>query len=274
MDKCKKIQDMFEESFMDGLEGKQKQLFEEHLKGCLSCRSGYNEMISMLDFMKKKVPPEPGKNFWESYYDRLQDRMENEGFFKKGASGRKKFSFPVLDIVPRWVYQVAVAMVLLIVGVFLGREIFPPSGTPGQIKKSNVIASKFKLEPELVSLTNDYIEGSKLILLGIVNFDPQTEDVQVLNLPYQQKISKELVKKAGQIKKELAGKRMRRLEELVSDLEVILLQIANLEAGFDSNTIEMVKDGVKTRGVLFKIQLMDMRGSLGKKNKSKKQISL
>lgn len=274
MDQCKKIRVMFEESFLHELEGKQKQWFEDHLKDCLSCRSEYNEMISVLDFMKKKVRPEPGENFWYGYYDRLQDRMENEGFLKESQNGQKKFSFSVFEIVPRWVYQAAASLVLLVVGVFLGREIFPPSGAKDQIKKSNVIASKFELGPRMVSLTNDYIESSKLILLGIVNFDPQSEDSNVLNLPYQQRVSRELVKKAGLIKKGLAGKRMRRLEELVSDLEVILLQIANLEAETGDNTIEMVKNGVKTRGILFKIQMMDIRDSFDKKNKSKKQISL
>ena len=45
----------------------------------------------------------------------------------------------------------------------------------------------------------------------------------------------------------------------MTDLEVILLQIANLETEYDLPTIEMVKSGVDRRGVLLKINIEEMR---------------
>jgi hypothetical protein len=101
----------------------------------------------------------------------------------------------------------------------------------------------------------DYIQRSKLIVLAIANFDPENQDPYALNLPYQQQVSKELVQEASWLKEELTDRRQRRLQELVSDLEVILLQIANLEEESDMSAIELVQDGVKSRGILFKIHL-------------------
>jgi len=49
------------------------------------------------------------------------------------------------------------------------------------------------------------------------------------------------------------------LRLLVSDLEVILLQIANLESEHNLSTIEMVQSGVDRRGILLKINLEEMR---------------
>ena len=49
------------------------------------------------------------------------------------------------------------------------------------------------------------------------------------------------------------------LRALIDDLEVILLQIANLEAEHDVPAIELVRSGVDRRGILLKIQVEQMR---------------
>jgi len=71
--------------------------------------------------------------------------------------------------------------------------------------------------------------------------------------------SRELVQEASWLKGELSGGHHRRLQELISDLEVILLQIANLEEESDISAIELMQDGVKSRGILFKIHLAQFK---------------
>jgi hypothetical protein len=141
------------------------------------------------------------------------------------------------------------------VGIFLGRTFFIPE----QMMQQPVTMAKAVSEPDAqVNVSQrafDYIQRSKLIVLAIANFDPDNQDPYALNLPYQQQVSKELVQEASWLKEELGDRRQRRLQELVSDLEVILLQIANLEEESDMSAIELVQDGVKSRGILFKIHL-------------------
>ncbi len=248
---------------------KQKLFLENHLQDCLKCRSEFDETTSMLNFMSKKVRIEPEANFWEGYWTRLAERMEKEEVLYPKIEKKRKPFFPSLNLIPRWTFQAVTAVVLVVLGIFIGREVFPPSGSKIQKDQPPLLVSKLEPGPELILRTRNFIERSKVILLAISNFDPETEDPFVLNLPYQQKVSKELVQQAGWIKKELAGLRQRRLRELVSDLEVILLQVANLESEPGISTIELVKNGVKIRGVLFKIQLTDIRRSISKKNKFK-----
>jgi hypothetical protein len=102
------------------------------------------------------------------------------------------------------------------------------------------------------------------------NFDPKTEDSYVLNLPYQQRISRELLRQAGGLKSQLHDLDQGQLTDLISDLEIILIQVANLDSDSDLSAIELVKNGVKIRGILFKIQLTDIRQSINKKKKSKR----
>lgn len=274
MNQCKQCKDLFDEALCKELNKKQKLFLENHLQECPKCRSEFEEANAMLNFMRKKVRQEPGPTFWDDYWENLQDRMEKENVLHaKSKKRRKTFSqiFQSLNFSPRWLVQAAAALVLVVIGIFIGREIFPPSKDPGkQIERSPVLESGYEPGTKLYHRTHNFIERSKVILLAMINFDPKTEDSYVLNLTHQQRISRELVRQAGGLKSELADPDQRQLRELISDLEIILLQVANLDSDSDISAIELVKNGVKIRGVLFKIQLTDIRQSINKKRKSKR----
>ena len=101
----------------------------------------------------------------------------------------------------------------------------------------------------------------KFYLVGIVNLEPDEDSTYSTDLSAQRKMSRELIQQAPVIRANLKGPERRRLTQLVSDLELILLQIANLEAENDVPEIELVKSGVDRKGVLFKINVEQMRMS-------------
>ncbi|MDH5467273.1 MAG: hypothetical protein OEY25_07625, partial [Candidatus Aminicenantes bacterium] len=84
-----------------------------------------------------------------------------------------------------------------------------------------------------------------------------------------------LVQEASYLKRELAESDQGRLENLIIDLERVLLQIANLESQNDFEAIELVKEGVTSRGILMEINLTDLRRSIrrGKTSMSPEQPS-
>ena len=82
--------------------------------------------------------------------------------------------------------------------------------------------------------------------------------VNTLNLDRQQQISENLVREAGTLKAELTEPAQQRLRRLVTDLELILVQIANLETEHDLSAIELVRSGVDRNGLLMKINLAEM----------------
>jgi hypothetical protein len=276
MNRCKQCKDLFDEALCQELNKEQKLFLENHLQECPKCRSEFEEANGMLNFMKKRIRQEPGPVFWDDYWEKLQDRMEKENVMhSKSEKRRETFSqfFQFLNFSPRWVVQAAAALVLVVIGIFIGREIFPPSSTKNlvkQMEQSPVIVSGYEPGTKLYHRTHNFIERSKVILLAMNNFDPETEDSYVLNLPYQQRISRELVQQAGGLKSELGDLDQGQLTDLISDLEIILIQVANLDSDSDISAIELVKNGVKIRGVLFKIQLTDIRQSINKKKKSKR----
>jgi hypothetical protein len=213
-----------------------------------------------MDAMSQRVHPEPDPEFFDGYWDRLAKRMDNERVVRTAGDkwwasifSRRK------QVFPRWAYQAVASVLLIVVGIFLGRMVF----TPGQVVDQPATMVQAVTEPgpqiNVSQRAFDYIQRSKLIVLAISNFDPENQDPYALDLPYQQQVSRELVQEASWLKEELSDRRQRRLHELVSDLEVILLQIANLEAESDMSAVELVQDGVKSRGILFKIHLAQFK---------------
>jgi hypothetical protein len=255
---CKKYKDMFVDALYGELSFEDKPFFEKHLKECALCRQEYEEMSVTMDTMSQRIRPEPGAEFFDGYWDRLAKRMDKE---RVVHTTKDKWWESLLSRkaghTPRWAYQAVASILLVIVGIFLGRMFFTPSQGTDQPATMAQAVSQSDSQINVSQRAFDYIQRSKLIVVAISNFDSENQDPYVLDFPYQQQVSRELVQEASLLKEELSGRRHRRLQELVSDLEVILLQIANLEEESDISAIELVQDGVKSRGILFKIHLAD-----------------
>ena len=258
MNDCQKYQNMFIDALYGELSLEDKPVFEKHLQECGLCRQEYEEMTATVDTMSRRIRPEPEAEFFDGYWNRLAKRMDKEQVVhtSKDKWWESLFSRRT-GLLPRWAYQAVASILLVVVGIFLGRMFFTPGqGTDMPATMAQVV-SRPDSQINVSQRAFNYIQRSKLIVLAISNFDPENQDPTALDLPYQQQISRELVQEASWLKGELSGGHHRRLQELISDLEVILLQIANLEEESDISAIELMQDGVKSRGILFKIHLAD-----------------
>jgi hypothetical protein len=250
MSDCKKCQDLFGEAFYEELNAEQKNFLESHISACEGCESEYTDITSTLKVMEKRNRPEPDQAFWNGYWNKLARRMEEEK------------TLAAFTFAPRWAFQTAAALMLVVLGIYIGRMIFYPSASEiQQAQQLPAIASQVEQSAEYIHRAQNYIERSKLILLALINFDPETEDPYALNLPFQQQVSRELVSEASFLKQGIVDSDQRRLRDLITDLEVILLQIANLESERDFEAIELVKKGVDSRGILLQIHVADFRQS-------------
>jgi hypothetical protein len=269
MNKCKKCRSLFPEYFYGQLDAPKKRFFDEHLSVCEKCKSQFAEMEAVLQFTGKRIRPEPPEEFWDSYEERLARRIETKEASPIGRESLWEKLGRQLPIAPKWAYQAAAAVALIVIGVFIGRALFSPRITGVQLASQRLeLATPQQPETTLIHRSQDYIERSKLILLALVNFEPSIEDPYALDLPYQKQVSKELVEEASFLKKELAESDQERLENLVTSLEIIFLQIANLESENDLDAIAFVKDGINRRGILMEINLTDLRLSMNKEKNS------
>jgi len=93
-----------------------------------------------------------------------------------------------------------------------------------------------------------------------VNFDRETDAEYLADMAPEKRRSRELLARAASFKDELNSPKQRRLRELVTELELILLQIANLESGQDLDAVDLIRSSVSDRDVMLKIDLEKIRG--------------
>jgi len=252
MSDCRTCRDRMIEAYYGELDPSARADFERHLAACNDCRAEYAGLAGALRLMDKRERPDPGPAFWNGYWDRLSKRMvweaAGEGA-RPSLLGTLRRPFARL---PRWAFQAAAAVVLLLAGGIIGSRLVGPSGRPGL---TAVAARPATAPSSAVVQAGDFLERSKVLLLGLVNYDPATVDAYAFDLPGKKAVSRRLAAEAPAIRQGLNGPGQRKLRELVGDLEVILMQIANLEAGQDLDGVEMIKQGVDRKSLFLKIDL-------------------
>ena len=258
MPDCKHCQSLFIDALYDELSSEQKERFDAHLAACPACASAFEELGATLGVMSRRERQEPEDVFWTGYWDRLAERLDaSEKTEGKTVPWWRRAVRPV-EFHPYWAIGTAAAM--LLIGIFIGKWVFGPPAI--QQRQGGPVADSSPRTAEMVALenrTDRYLQRSKVILLGLINFDPETEDPVTLNLPQQQVMSQDLLQEADYLKNALNESPNSQLKQLITDLEVILLQIANLESERDLSAVEMVKSGVDRRGILLKINLEEMQ---------------
>lgn len=252
MNECQTCRDGMLEALYGELAPAGKAAFERHLGACPECRAEYGALGETLKLMDKRERVDPGPEFWNGYWDRLSRRM----LWEQTEEGRRPSLAArisrVFSGLPRWAYQTAGAAALLIVGILIGSRLIGPSGPA---PAGTVAAVSVPAQSGAVVQAGNFVERSKVLLLGLVNYDPATEDAYALDLGRKKAVSRGLATEAAAIRKGLNEPGQRRLRELVANLEVIMMQIANLESGQDVDGIELIKQGVDRGGIFLKIDL-------------------
>jgi hypothetical protein len=254
MSRCRHWQKRIPEAIYGELDLKTRESMERHLAACEGCAGLYHKMATAVRKMEARPAPDRPPEYWNAYWDRLEARMAHD------ATAARPRRAPA---VRAWAYGTAGAILFLSLGIFIGRtflrirpELPPQAGTAST---GAAPAGQPRLETgagtaPLAVRASRYLKRSRVLLLAIVNSDPKDEDLLKLNLPLRKKASEELLLEAAALKKGL-GSSDRRLERLIADLEMILLQIANLTPDSDETDIEIIKAGVEGRDILFKINL-------------------
>lgn len=257
MNECKKCSRLIGKALYDELKSTEAEFFNEHLKTCSDCVKEFEDLKNTLSVFKTQVRQEPDQAFMNDFWDLLEPKLK-----KKPSSLSIWFTNFVnaISYEITWKHQLAGAVVLIFVGIVVGKYLLNDQGISTQY--SNQSSTKSSIEQTAVQIeVVNYIERSKVLMLGLMNFDPATDDVETISLPTQKEISRQLLSKATELKKDLKNPSQQQLKKLVTDIELILLQIANLETKYDLAGIELIKSGVETRGIILKINIQEMKES-------------
>jgi len=245
---------------MDGLTEVERRKVQDHLAGCKRCSSEFTELKATLravpqhSFHPSNVRPE---TYWQLFASKVDRRIREQKHEAEPSSIVEYFA-SLFQHRNQFAVGFVSALGLFLVVFALWRISLP--GT-----EESTFADR-ELQPEratfqtasLETRTYDYLERSKVLLVGLVNVDADLLKSSRINLVRQKEISRELLRESRELSASLNGPSQLRLKRLVGDLEIIMLQIANLETEQNSPGVEIVKGGVERRGILLKINLAEI----------------
>jgi len=260
MTTCSKYRELFVPALYDEISGEERRPLEEHLQECEKCTAEFEQMKKTAGFMSRRKRELPSDEYWESFEKNLQGKLKSESAGGTLHPQKKKNLIQLFQAAPAWSYQLAAAIVLIALGVFIGRTFFRSADMhPTQIAQKKGVENSLIQRTAVDNRAYNYIERSKILLLGMVNLDQDAEQSSATDFSRQKQIAGDLVQQAHALKNDLNGEDQRKLSDLVSDLEVILLQIANLESEHDMPAVEMIRAGVDRKAILLKINLTEMQ---------------
>ncbi len=278
---------------------------ESHVSGCAECASLYEAMRATAAAMNERRRPDPGDEYWKQYYARLEARMERESTLVDnaritarrrsyvswgyrvaaavavlaagvwlGRSTMNNGAGPGIDVA-RNHSQPETSALLNPDSMRLARDenvathdsLRGPIDGPARASEKRPPAGNVQLA-SVDMRARDYIDRSQVLLLELVNSTPDTTHAAEGDYRAQQVRAKALVREASSLRDELPGNDNRRMRELVTELQLVLREIANLESKNDQKAVEIIRNRVDREGVLMKIDVEQMREESTTKKKT------
>ncbi len=243
MNICQKIQSLFLDVLENQLDNEQKQNVQNHLDECQKCFQEFEALSRTFHSTKNLKRPEPGEMFWDNYWLNLQPKLTSHGRF----SGIKNlFSQFSIEQYLRAGLVTAGALIVILC-LFVGGPRF---------QLSQVTQPPARQIKQIHQTAQTFLEKSKILLLSFANME-KMPSTSTNTLKRQKELSQALLEQSVQFKEDLSSAEYQQMQDLMSDLEVVLLQIANLDSTCDVGSIELIQNSMQKRSLLFKITLKE-----------------
>lgn len=240
---CKNCQKRLSAYLDQELSPAERSVIEQHISECTDCAQALRDLQMLVD----QATALPQKHAPDRLWGRIASELDQPNVSR------------IHDTVPAWrnwlrrpmpVVQLGFAIAILVVGMLVGRYILPPQSDTLRLQVSQ------QSPAELAALNvraSHYLERSKMLLVGIANLEPHGDER--IDLSLEKAYSVDLLREADFLQEKLPAGKNERLRRLVAELELVLLEIANLEAESDFEHVDLLKSGIEQTDLLFKINL-------------------
>jgi len=233
--KCKHAREAVVLDLYGELSTEDKERLEAHLRTCRTCAAERNETLRLAAFLEAHPPvpvPEPNRDrVWRGVEAALTGRP---------APARRRLSFN-----RQWSFAGAALVLVLVVGIFIGRSVFPPAGGP-------VAAAGASLGPAMKPVLAGHLEDLKPLLLEFANAssDPGSNR----KILVEESIVRALLLQNNLLRKALL-KSNPEAAELLDDCDLILKEIINRNRPTSATPAD-IQDLIRKRGVMFKLEIL------------------
>jgi hypothetical protein len=252
----------------------QWRLAEEHMATCQRCAQTWHSFQAGADLLKNSLPPlEPSGALWHKISARLETAGRPARPSQFGVWWRQflelyspqtpralqlaRFGFAVLALV-----SIGLPFVLsltknemIATNTPAARDTTFAATTLPRIPGWRVAQQQFAgagLEQQMA----DYLEETRLVLLEVKN---STSADQELDLNGIRQASQRLLEQTVTLKADLKQEDVATLHNLVEQLELVLLDLANLADAPEREEVEMLRAAIRQKDLLIKIEIVDLK---------------
>lgn len=257
---CRHSKELMVDALYNELSQSDKKSFQAHLKVCSPCAVEYEEMAVVLNVMDQRQQPEMSESYWDTYLPQLRERMAAEiktpgqrllaGEWLKPWKDRFHFDL-------RWILYPAAAMLLVALGIGIGRYLYLPSGK-SVMKQIGEVISVAKVSP----VVSEHFENLRPILIDYANYTATENGAGTGETVRVEKTTlKKLVLQNYLLKQMVTRSNDAALKQLLEELELVLLELSNAETDGEKSdrmqTIQSVQTILNKNDILFKMKVYD-----------------
>jgi hypothetical protein len=235
------------------LSPRRRAAMENHIQTCRSCAADVLEIqeTSTLLTDKRRLPSdERSAEFWAGFADTVNRRIAERARTSRPTG-------PAFDLrsvlrLARWrpLLAGAAASAALFAAFILALQ---PKDTHLSVV-TGIPESATAPSMSADTLMEQYLRKSRSLLVGLANMD--TEGGHPLDLSAERRTSRELIREARYIKQQPLDHRSARL---ISDLDKIMVQVANFAPDRPTPDVELVRGGIRHENLLFKVRMAQQR---------------
>lgn len=227
---------------------------EEHLASCTQCQAECEDIrqtLALLPHPLHSPADEREAPYWHSLALSIQQKIQKTDQRKINLlSDMFQTVRSFLTFRPATGFALGGSLAAITLALILLR--------PQPIAEQNAPGNAtLQADPDILQVRTDnekrigeYFSKSKTLLVGIANMKTGDD----LDLSAERKLSRNLVHEARYLtQQQLDG----RSAKLVSDLQKILVELANLEETNDVPNVELIRSGIRQENLLFKIRMAE-----------------
>lgn len=212
-----------------------------HLRGCERCSAEWNRLSLVHTLLMNRQRPSVPQNLYSDYITSLHHRFAPAPLWKiileKAAGGVRHFFSSTMPG-----YRLSRALVILLVGVFIGRGIFVVDKLRHDIPVQPVSMSA-QLSGQDLQFLNAYLVRSEVLLLTIANtpLDSLRKDDVLIN----RELAQTLLFQSQQAQRKVSLMEDDALVLFMSHLEFVLLEVSNRGDDEIQSTFRDLQDMIK-----------------------------
>jgi hypothetical protein len=250
---------------------------DTHIKTCAHCAQTLALFRNSTAFIRQHATElEPSPRVWLGIARQLEAQPKQ--------AWRKKFMARLLDVLDNYLFhpstairyiQVASAAAAVVLAVvFLFQQDFEKSAltpltetrTPSQLPLTTPPVDLAKQQEKrqfaqalLLDEVKNYFEQAGVLLLEVKHLEPELDRERI---PQIRRASQNLLEETLLLKKDLEQADLGILSQVVEQLEIVLLDLANLKEKTEKEEVELLQATILKQDLLIKIEIVDLKKML------------